>query len=256
MAPRRRSRTWSVVAAALAMMLVGVPADGQDRGPRMASRADLEARIEALQQEMASADRSRQEEIRGEIEAISYRLREGDIWQGDVIALAVAGETDWSADFIVKPRRTLDLPDVDPIPLGGVLYSELEPHLTAELGKYLRQPRVQAEALKRIAVLGGVGDPGFLTTSGSTVVADLIMDAGGPTSTAKLDDAEFRRNGNRVGFDTGPIALQSYSLDELGIRSGDELHVPQSRTSGSFWLDIRTITFGIGGLIILFTRIF
>lgn len=223
----------------------------------MASRAALETRLDSLQNLALSVeDRDRRQALRAEIEAIGYRLREGDIFPGDVISLAVTGETDWTGDFIVTPARTLELERIDPIEVSGVLYSELEPHLRESLGRYLREPRVRAEALKRVAVLGGVGNPGFMTVSGATIVSDLIMDAGGPVSTAKLDDAQFRRNGKRLGFDTGRIDLQFYSLDQLGIRSGDELHIPASRPGQNFWQDLRFIVFGISGVVLLMTRIF
>ena len=232
------------------------PVAAQGRGARLGTRADLEAEMERLQQQAVSAqDDDIRERIRMEIQAISQRLREGDITQGDVIALAVAGEAAWTDNFVVTVSRTIELETLPPISVANVLYSELEDHMTAELGRYLREPRVRAEALKRIAVLGAVGTPGFMSAPGSTVVADLIMLAGGPMTTADVDDAEFRRRGESLGFDDGPIAFQAYTLDELGIRSGDELHIPTTQV-GSFWEEFRFVALGIGAVALTLTRIF
>ena len=225
---------------------------------RTATRAQLLSLLESLQERaLVTEDSDLSEDIRIDMMWVSYRLREGDIWAGDVISLAVAGETTWTDNFTVSPNVTLVLDRVAPIPLNNLLFSELEGRLTEHLSKYLREPRVHAEALKRVAVLGGVGSPGFFSVSGSTVVSDLIMQAGGPSTGAKLDKVEFRRLGDKIGFDAGPIAFQAYSLDQLGIRSGDELHIPvQAVGRGNFWQNMRFALFGVTAIALTITRIF
>jgi len=257
MSSMRRKRFMTALAVVLGTsLLTTAPIEGQARGTRLGTRTDLQVELESLQEQaLAVEDNKIRDRMRLEIDAIAMRLREGDINQGDVIALAVAGEVDWTTDFVVTVHRTLELPTLPPITVAGVLYSELESHMTTELGKYLRDPRVRAVATKRIAVLGAVGQPGFLAVPGSMVVADLVTLAGGPSGAAQLDKAEFRRLGDSLGFDDGPIAFQAYSLDELGIRSGDELFIPAARNT-SFWQDFRVILFGISGLVFTLTRIF
>jgi len=226
---------------------------------RTATRADLTVLLESLQQQALEAENSDVREDLGiDVAWVAYRLREGDIWEGDVISLAVAGETAWTDNFTVSPTQMLVLDNVPPIPLNHLLFSELEGRLTEHLGKYLREPRVHAETLKKIAVLGGVRTPGFYSVSGSIIISDLIMQAGGPSAGSKLDKAEFKRQGRRIGFDTGPIAFQAYSLDQLGIRSGDELHVPQQGPGGAggFWLNMRNMVFAVSGMALVLTRVF
>lgn len=260
MAPVRRWQMARIgLIAALWMGFAAMPGAAQNRGPRMATRAELEERIGAIQAELRTdIDGRREDALEEELQNVAYRLREGDIFEGDVIALAVVGESAWSDDFTVTPQRTIELENVDPIPLNNVLYSELQPYLTEQLGRYLREPRVRAEAMKRVAVLGAVANPGFYPVSGSIIVSDLIEEAGGPSSTAKLDEVEFRRLGKRVGFNTGgPIALQAYSLDALGIRSGDELHIPASNPAGGgFWRGLLAVTSAAGAIAFALTRIF
>jgi hypothetical protein len=258
-----RVRRWQTarigLLAALCVGFAAMPAAAQNRGPRMATRAELEARIGAIQAELQTdIDGRREDVLEEELQNVAYRLREGDIFEGDVISLAVVGESAWSDDFTVTPQRTIELENVEPISVGNVLYSELEPHLTEQLGRYLREPRVRAEALKRVAVLGAVSNPGFYPVSGSIIVSDLIEEAGGPSGAAQLDKAEFRRLGRRVGFNTGgPIALQAYSLDALGIRSGDELHIPaRNPAGGGIWRTMIAITSAAGAIAFALTRIF
>lgn len=257
MSSMRRNRFMAVLLVLLGTSLLTTASiEGQARGTRLGTRTDLQAELESLQEQALAVDDNQiRESMRLEIAAIATRLLEGDINSGDIIALAVAGETAWTASFTVTVARTIELETLPPISMAGVLYSELESHMTKELGKYLREPRVRAEALKRIAVLGAVGSPGFMSAPGSIVVADLIMLAGGPSQAAEVDKAEFRRLGDSLGFDEGPIAFQAYSLDELGIRSGDELHIPQTSTQ-SFWQEFRFVMLGITGIVVAVTRIF
>ncbi len=195
------------------------------RGPRMGSRAELTAALDSLQQFLPIADGDSERRVRQEIAGIGRRLREGDVWPGDVIDLAVGGQPRWTGQFTVTPTRTLELPDIDPIDLSGVLLSELEEALSSQFARYLQEPRVQVRVLKRVGVTGNVGSPGFYTVDGSSLVSDVVMVAGGPQSSAKIDKIKFRRLGDdlRVG---DQVVWQSLSLDELGIQSGDELYVP------------------------------
>lgn len=203
------------------------PAAAQMVGPRMASRAQLEATLDSLQRAaVATTDDDERAQLQNRIGGLAYRLEQGDVWPGDLIDLTVTGEDKWTAQFTVTPERQLELPDIDPVSVAGVLYAELEEKLASELGRYLREPRVRAQVLKRIGVLGQVGSPGFYNVRGSSLVSEVIMQAGGPTGAADVDDVEFRRFGDELETGRPRVAWQNLSLDQLGVRSGDELYVP------------------------------
>ncbi len=226
----------SLAAALLALAMAGVTARDagaqQMVGPRLGSRAELTAMLDSLQAAAAGVrDGDRSREIQNQISGLGYRLREGDIWSGDVVDLVVANEAKWTQQFTVSPTRTLELDDIEPLDLGGVLYSELEGAISLQLARYLREPRVRARVLKRIGILGEVTDPGFYLVNGTSLVSELVMTAGGPNGSADLDDVEFRRLGNKIELGRPRVAWQSLSIDQLGIHSGDEMFVPAKPSS-------------------------
>jgi protein involved in polysaccharide export with SLBB domain len=185
-----------------------------------------------LQASLGTLDDDAREDATASIAAISRRLREGDVWPGDIVDLRVLGEDRWTMNYTVTPMRTISLEAIDPIDVSGVLHSELEERIATSLGRYLREPRIEVDVLKRVGVLGNVGNPGFYTTQGNALVSDVIMLAGGPGANANVDKIEFRRLGEPL--DIGPqVVWQSMSLDELGIQSGDEVYVPQRGSSSA-----------------------
>ncbi len=226
----------SLAAALLALAMAGVTARDagaqQMVGPRLGSRAELTAMLDSLQAAAAGVrDGDRSREIQNQISGLGYRLREGDVWPGDVVDLVVTNEAKWTRQFTVSPNRKLELDDIEPVDLSSVLYSELEGAIALQLARYLREPRVRARVLKRIGILGQVGSPGFYVVEGTSLVSELVMTAGGPSGNADLDDVEFRRLGNKIELGRPRVAWQSLSIDQLGIHSGDEMFVPARPSS-------------------------
>jgi hypothetical protein len=93
-----------------------------------------------------------------EAEMLRARLRDGDFNVGDRIYVEMRGGQQPFADSVtVRPGRVISLPDMPDIPLQGVLRSELQDHLTREVGRYIRNPDVRARTFIRVAVLGAIG---------------------------------------------------------------------------------------------------
>jgi protein involved in polysaccharide export with SLBB domain len=202
-----------------------VPAAAQapraDTGPWQASRTTLESLAQA-----ATAD--------GQAEAIRTRLRTGDFRPGDRIALVVLGEPALTDTFTVEAGPVLQLPDVGPVSLAGVLRSEIESHLTSELGQYVREPRVKADALMHLGVIGGVGRPGFYEVAPSLPLDQVLMVAGGLLPDARIRDLKVERDGEEVedeGEQYQAALHDGRSVASLGLRSGDRVVVPLSRGS-------------------------
>lgn len=254
----RRDVGWIAVAIGVVGVACGSPAAAQMVGPRMASCAQLEATLDSLRAVAArTTDDDEREQLQNQIGGLAYRLQEGDVWPGDVIDLSVPGLADgkWTGQFTVTPSRQLELPDIDPIPVEGILYAELEEKLASALARYLREPRVRAQVLKRIGVLGQVGSPGFYEVPGSSLVSEVIMQAGGPGPGADVDDVEFRRFGEEIETGRERVVWQNLSLDQLGVRSGDEMYVPGQGSGGLPSAVLGAVTSALG-LAFLFIRVF
>jgi len=187
-------------------------------------------------------DDDRAPDIERRVTGVEQRLRFGDFRPGDVVGLSVRGQEDWTGNFPVQPDQTIVLSGLPPIPLAGVLHSEAEEIIRGALATVLRNPVVELASQMRISVTGQVGDPGFYDVSGTLLVSDVIMLAGGPSQRAKLEDVEVRRLGQTImkGIE---LTTRGATLDELGIQGGDVIFLPEARRSLQ---TIRTVGMIIG----------
>jgi polysaccharide biosynthesis/export protein len=190
-----------------------------------ATRAELE--------QLLSAYQARGDAQSGEAAAIRTRLEEGDFRTGDQVTVVVETHPDLSATYTVEPNRTIAVPGVGSVPLRGVLRSELQPHLTEYLAQYVRSPRVRAQSTIRIMVLGGVGRPGFYSVPAHALITEVIDSAGGTSRDSRLTSIRIERNGERLmeGQPLQEAIIAGRTLDQLSVRAGDRIVVPQRRTN-------------------------
>jgi polysaccharide export outer membrane protein len=191
---------------------------------------ELLARYEAAAR-TPSADKELNERARYEAALIRARLDEGDFKVGDRIDLSVQGEPTLSTPFTVATGNVLRLPTIGDISLHGVLRSELEPFLAAEIGRYLKAPVVRAQALIRISVLGAVATPGYYVVPADALLTDALMTAGGPSSAAKFSAIRVERGKDRIwqGDPLQHAITEGRTLDQLSLRAGDRIVVPTER---------------------------
>jgi protein involved in polysaccharide export with SLBB domain len=156
---------------------------------------------------------------------------------GDRILLRVEGDSALTDTFTVVAGPALRLPNIGEIPLGGVRRSDIEAHLTRELGRYINDPVVQARALIRVSVAGEVTRPGFYAVPIDLVLTDALMLAGGATKDARVDRLDIRRGNSSVwsGNRLQAAIARGATLDELGMRAGDRIQVPGQRDAESTW---------------------
>ena len=181
------------------------------------SRAELEALLAQAGMSLDPAERILLEE----------RLQNGDFQIGDRIVLMVLEDPTLPDTVTVKVGRVITLPNIPAISLEGILRSELQDYLSAELSKYIREPTVEAVALVRVGILGAVGRPGFYAVPGQTLLSDVIMIAGGPAPTGDTRKITVRRQSvELINKDEAQAALTyGTTIDRLNLRGGDEIFV-------------------------------
>src|SRR6266704_673200 len=158
---------------------------------------------------------------------------------GDRILLQVEGDSLLSKTFAVGPGPALTLPVIGAIPLTGVRRSDIEPYLSQQLARYLKEPVVHAKALINLSILGEVERPGFYAVSADIVLADALMQAGGPTREAKVAAMRIERSGKPLLAEDSLQSVLAHGLtvDQVGLRDGDRLVVPRlvQRDAESTW---------------------
>jgi polysaccharide biosynthesis/export protein len=180
---------------------------------------------------------------------IRKRLAEGDFQAGHRILLFVTGDSALSDTFTVRSDQKLQLPNLPEISLAGVLDSELQGYLQTKLAQYIRDPAVRAQTMLRVQVSGDVANPGFYSIRTDTPVSDVIMNAGGPSSSADMNKTVLRRGSETVVKREGiQAAIRSeFTMSDIGARPGDELYVP-TKPAGSRWTKITAVAAGVSSI--------
>ena len=208
-----------------------------------ARRSTLEEAAKNLERLAASEkDAGKRAGYLGQARTIRKRLVEGDFQAGHRILLFVTGDSALSDTFTVRSDQKLQLPNLPEISLAGILDSELQGYLQTKLAQYIRDPSVRAQSMLRVQVSGDVASPGFYSVRTDTPVSDVIMNAGGPSTSADINKTELRRGSTVVVSRDGiQAAIRSeYTLSDIGARPGDELFIP-AKLSGSKWQKIATV---------------
>jgi protein involved in polysaccharide export with SLBB domain len=224
-------------------------------------RAELVAtleRLEVVSESSAYSGRLR-ESARRDVERIRDRLANGDFRVGDRVVLRVEGEPDIPPTLPVEPGPRITLPVIGPITLAGVLRSELQDHLTRELGRFIQNPVVEAKGEVRISIQGGVGAPGFYTVPADILVGEALMLAGGPGQT-NLDELRIER-GEEVlweGDELQAVIADGLTLDQMNLRAGDQIMLPvdDGEGLGIGWGDVLRWGVGIATSVLIGTQVF
>jgi protein involved in polysaccharide export with SLBB domain len=245
-----------------------VPASGQTattppspntmpgRSPE-ASRADLEARLNALKGSPGENQQA-QAQSTNEIATIQDRLTNGDFQPGDRIVLFVANQPALTDTFEVRQGQFIHLASIGDVSLHGVLHSELQAHLYAEISKYIRDPVVRSGSLLRISVLGPVARAGFYAMPADLLLSDAIMHTGGLTGDADVSKTTVKRGGEiLISKDKVAAAIRDgETLDQLNLRDGDAIVVGERKrgSNGLLILSIVATLAGIATAVVIITN--
>ena len=220
------------------------------------SRAALERRLQDLT-EQAETRRYEQgmsaEVVGAETTYIRRRLQEGDFHAGDRVALIVESQDPPAANaanrsteqqltdtFTVGSQQEVTLPVVGVVSLRGVLRTELEPRLTDEVARYVRDPAVHAHALVGLTVTGELVKPGYYSVPPDAVLPAVLMAAGGTTHEAKLHDMMIQRRGEIIweGDALAQAVANGRTIDDLGLLPGDVIQVPRTGNLAGLYVPI------------------
>ncbi len=209
--------------ASMAVAPRGAPDSTIDRA--LASREELQQLAQRLEQGHRSGD---DDALLADVRA---RLQDGDMRPGDRILIDVQNDSALSDTFTVWPDRQLHLPSpaVGAMPLRGVLRSELEPKVSAFVGRFVRNAVVRVRPLLRLSVQGEVVHAGYHAVPADAVLSDALTAAGGTTANANVSHLRIERNGRKLldGRDMARAVAAGRTMDEVGVREGDQFVVPR-----------------------------
>lgn len=237
--------------AALATMSRGAAAQASGPGDRsMASREELQALVTRLE-----GDRRADPQL---LARVRTRLANGDFHPGDRVWLTVQGDTALTDTFTVWPDQSLHLPSptVGSLSLTGTLRSELQPRLQTYVARFVRNPVVRARPLVRVSIQGEVRNAGYYAVPADVELSEVFMAAGGTTPNARTDKARLEREGRTYleGRDLQMAMAGGNTLDEAGVREGDQFVMPKRGTGVGEGLRFTWLLVSLTGGVIALSR--
>ena len=160
----------------------------------------------------------------------SYSLRPGDI-----IRISVWGQDAYSGQFQIDEEGLLHYPIIGELNTRDMSLAALRDTVRAGLERLFTNPFVTITPLFRIAVLGQVLKPGLYTVDPTLSVLDIVALAGGATPAGNLEKIKLYRGGAESNVNYEQTALVGHTLQQVGVRSGDEIMVPRKSFTREDW---------------------
>jgi protein involved in polysaccharide export with SLBB domain len=154
----------------------------------------------------------------------SVALTAGSLRPGDFVVVRIWREPDLSDTVQIDHGGLAVFPKLGPIEVTGIRPDSLERLLVSRYSKYLQNPSIRVNVLRRITIWGAVARPGTYPVDQTMTITDALALAGGATPQGKADKVEVRRGSARRVLD---LSGDSRQVRDLSLRSGDQLFVPE-----------------------------
>jgi polysaccharide export outer membrane protein len=145
---------------------------------------------------------------------------------GDVLKIVVWGQSAYSGDYQIDERGVLEYPVLGELEVRDLTVAQLRDRIRQALETIFNSPFVTVRPQFRMAVLGRVERPGLYVVDPTLSVLDVVAMAGGPSASGNLNGVKLLRGGDqvRLGLEGG---IRGRTLQEIGVRSGDQIIVPR-----------------------------
>jgi protein involved in polysaccharide export with SLBB domain len=150
---------------------------------------------------------------------------------GDLLRIRVWGRINFSADVRVDRSGEVYIPQVGPVHVAGLQYSELDTQLHIAIARVYRSFSVSAQIGQvrsiQIFVVGHARRPGTYTISSLSSLVDAVFASGGPGLDGSLRHVELKRNGKVItDFDLYDLLVNGDKSHDARLEPGDVVYFP------------------------------
>ena len=157
----------------------------------------------------------------------SYMLRPGDVLQ-----IVVWGQEEYSGSFKVDETGKIPYPVLGEIDTRGKTMAQIRDEIRAALSQIFNAPFVTVTPQFNIAVLGEVRNPGLFPVDPTQTVLDIVAMAGGPNPNGNINKIRLLRGGQTLDLRLERDRVGALTLQEVGLRSGDQIMVARRGFTG------------------------
>jgi len=148
------------------------------------------------------------------------------IWQPWRIAEGKAEILDLNGDYAVNSQGYTMLPLIGEIKVVGLNQQTLAARLKKKYSPFIKDPYIMVTPLIRVTLQGSVNRPGAYLIPPTASLWELVEMATGPSQNAELKKMRSERGGRVVSKNLLRSFEKGYSLQEIGILSGDQIIIP------------------------------
>ena len=150
---------------------------------------------------------------------------------GDTLRVQLFGNLNDIYDFEVTRDGILNLPEIGPVNVAGIPFSEFRNDLEERVQEMLigTQVSVSMGPLKtiRVYVVGDVNRPGSYVVGGLSTISSALYEAGGISEIGSLRNIQLKRSGNVVArFDVYSLLIRGDTSGDARLQQGDVIFVP------------------------------
>lgn len=161
---------------------------------------------------------------------------------GDSVRVQLFGNVNGIYEFEITRDGVLNLPDLGPITVAGLPFSEFREDLNHRVKEMLigTQVSVSMGQLRtiRVFVLGDANRPGSYVVSSLATISSALYQSGGISRIGSLRDISLKRNGRTIArLDLYDLLLNGNTANDRRLQSGDVVFIapvgPQAGVSGA-----------------------
>lgn len=154
------------------------------------------------------------------------------IWQPWKITEGKAEILDLNGDYPVNSQGYTLLPLVGEVKVVGLNQTSLAQNLKEKYSPFIKDPFIMVTPLIRVTLQGSVNRPGAYLIPPTGSLWELVEMAEGPAERADLQKMHVERGGRVVNKNLLRSFEKGYSLQEIGVFSGDQIIVPGRKSFG------------------------
>lgn len=150
---------------------------------------------------------------------------------GDELRVRVWGQVNFRANVGVDRSGEIYLPQIGPVHVAGLPFSDLDTHLRQAIARVYRNFDLTADVGQirsiQVYVSGQARRPGVYTVSALSTLVDALFASGGPSAAGSLRSIEVRRAGKAVtDFDLYDLLIHGDKSKDVSLESGDVIFIP------------------------------
>ncbi len=154
------------------------------------------------------------------------------IYYVDIYKSSERGALNISGEYTIDSRGYIVLPLIGPVKVVGHNRYTLAEELAEKYKPFAEKPYIAITPLMRVAVMGPFYRPGAYRISPESSLWQLIEMAGGPRENIDLTSISVVRNDEVVIEDLLASFEKGYSLEDIGVKSGDQIVATVRRNFG------------------------